>query len=207
LFQRNKGPANGPQGEIPGRILENSLRLVPLNYAKLKVRGIDFEAAYRTQLGGIGRLDTRFIYTRALQNDEFLDPTDADRADQILLELGDPRDAFTWNSSLQFGKMTLGYKMRYVGKMLLNTAEYEFFFSKNGEEPQDPDWADRAFYQPIFYHDVRAAVDVTDRFSFYMGVDDITNRKPPLGQTGIGGGSAIYRNIGRFFYAGAVAKF
>lgn len=59
----------------------------------------------------------------------------------------------------------------------------------------------------MFYHDVRASVDVNKQFNFYLGVDDITNRKPPLGGTGIGGGSGIYRNIGRFFYAGAVAKF
>ena len=38
----------------------------------------------------------------------------------------------------------------------------------------------------------------------YGGIDDIANKKPPLGATGIGGGSGIYRNIGRFFYAGFV---
>ena len=92
-IQRNPGPGNGPSSEIPGRILENSLALVPLNFAKLKVRGIDVEAAYRTDLGNIGRLDSRFIYTYAMQNDQFLDPTNPEFADQNLLELGDPEDA------------------------------------------------------------------------------------------------------------------
>jgi outer membrane receptor protein involved in Fe transport len=207
LFQRNTSAGPGPTGEIPGQILENSLELTPLNYAKLKVRGIDVEAAYRTSLGNIGRLDTRFLYTRALQNDEFLDPTDPGRADQILSELGDPKHAFNFNSSLKTGPFTFGYQLRYLGKQLINGAEYEFFFSNNGEDPQDPDYAERRFNPAVTYHDVRASLDVNKQFNFYLGVDDLTNRKPPLGNTGIGGGSGIYRNIGRFFYAGAIAKF
>ena len=207
LFQRNPGPGNGPSGEIPGRILEGSLELVPLNFAKLRVRGIDVEAAYRTNLFNIGRLDTRFIYTHVMQNDQFLDPTNPQFADQLLLELNDPQDAFNWNTSLKTGKFTFGYQMRYIGKMLLNTAEYELFFRKQGRDPQDPDWADQKFYPDIFYHDIRAAMDVTPRFNFYVGIDDVTNKKPPLGATGIGGGTGVYRNIGRFFYAGVVAKF
>ena len=206
-FSRNPGPGNGPAGEIPGRILENNLILVPLNYAKLQVRGIDVDASYHGQLANIGRLNTQFIYTHVLQNDQFLDPTDPGFADQINLELGDPEDAFNWNTSLEVGKFTFGYQMRYIGKMLLNTAQYEFFFSKQGRDPSNPDWAERKFYPDVFYHDVRVGFDVTKDYNFYLGIDDISNKKPPLGNTGIGGGSGIYRNIGRFFYAGFVAKF
>ena len=207
LFDRNPGPGLGPKGEIPGRILEGNLQLVPVNYAKLRVRGIDVEAAYRTNLFNIGRLDTRFIYTYVMQNDQFLDPTNPGFADQILYELGDPEDAFNWNNSLKVGKFTFGYQMRYIGKMLINGAEYETFFSKQGRPPEDSDYSERKFYPSVFYHDIRASVDVTPRFNFYLGVDDVTNKKPPFGQSGAGGGSGIYRNIGRFFYGGVVAKF
>jgi len=40
-----------------------------------------------------------------------------------------------------------------------------------------------------------------------MGIDNLTNKEPPLGATGIGGFSSVYDNRGRFFYAGAIAKF
>jgi outer membrane receptor protein involved in Fe transport len=206
-FQRNPGPGNGPSGEEPGRILENSLHLVPFNFAKLRVRGIDLEAAYRGNIPNVGRLDTKFIWTYVMQNDQFLDPTNPEFADQILMELGDPQDRFNWNTTLKHGKFTFGYQMRYIGKMLLNGARYEFFFTKQGRPPQDSDWADRKFYPSLFYHDIRAAVDVTPRFNFYVGIDNVTNRKPPLGATGIGGGTGIYENTGRFFYGGVVAKF
>ncbi|MBE1527689.1 outer membrane receptor protein involved in Fe transport [Sphingopyxis sp. OAS728] len=204
LFER-AGPGGGPRGEIEGQILENSLDVVPLNYAKLKVRGIDFELGYRRNLGGIGDVSTRLIYTRVLQNDSYLDPTDPGFADQILYELGDPRDAFNWNVDLKTGPFTIGYKMRYIGKMVLN--EYEDFFSKQGRDPQNADYADRRFYKAVMYHDVRLDFEAGDKFNLYVGVDNVTNRLPPLGLTGAGGGSGIYNNIGRFFYAGAVAKF
>jgi outer membrane receptor protein involved in Fe transport len=199
------GAGGGPRGEIPGQILENSLRVVPLNYAKLKVRGIDFEAAYRRTIGGIGNLNTRIVYTRVLKNDTFLDPTEPGRADQVLLELGDPRDAFNWDISLKHGAVTLGYKMRYIGKMVVN--QYEDFFSKQGRPPENADYADQRFYTDVFYHDVRVGIDAGDNFNFYLGVDNLANRLPPSGLTGIGDGSGIYRNTGRFFYAGAIAKF
>jgi hypothetical protein len=48
---------------------------------------------------------------------------------------------------------------------------------------------------------------VTPRFEFYLGVDNIGNRLPPLGLTGVGPGSGIYDAIGRFFYGGIHANF
>ncbi|MCJ8157864.1 TonB-dependent receptor domain-containing protein [Sphingomonas sp. LaA6.9] len=206
LFQR-AGAGGGPRGEIQGRILEGTLQQVLLNYAKLKVRGIDVQASYQRNIEGVGDLSTRVIWTHVFQNDQYLFPDDPNRANQLLMELGDPEDAFNWNLNLKTGPWTLGYQMRYIGKMILNGAQYEDFFSKQGRPPQNADWADRAFYPSVVYHDIRAAIDVNEKFNFYIGVDNVTNRVPPLGQTGIGAGSGIYSNIGRFFYAGATAKF
>ncbi|VVT14657.1 TonB-dependent receptor [Sphingomonas sp. EC-HK361] len=205
LFTRNAGPGLGPRGEIPGQILENSLKVIPLNYAKLKVRGIDFDASYSRKLGNIGDLSLRGIYTLSLQNDTFLSPTDPNRANQQLLELGFPKHEFTIDTALKTGPLTIGYKVRYIGKMVLN--EYEDTFSKQGRPPQNADYADRRFYPDVAYHNIRFDIQVKDRMNFYAGVDNVTNRKPPLGLTGSGFGSGIYDNVGRLFYAGAVVKF
>jgi outer membrane receptor protein involved in Fe transport len=205
LFQR-AGAGGGPGGEIPGQIIENSLQVIPLNFAKLKVRGIDVEASYRRAVQAIdGNISTRFTYTRALQNDQFLNPIDPKRANQVLLELGEPRDSFNWDFDLKSGPFTLGYQLRYIGKM--TTFSYESFFSKQGRDPENLDVAERRFYPEVFYHDIRMAIDAGDKFNFYVGVDNLLDRDPPLGLTGIGAGSGIYSNRGRFFYAGAVAKF
>ena len=204
LFER-AGPGGGPQGEIPGQILENSLEVVPLNFAKLKTRGIDAELSYRRKIDGIGALSARVNYTHVFQNDQFLNPIDPGRANQVLLELGEPQDAANFNLGLKSGPITLGYQLRYIGKM--TTFTYESFFSKQGRVPENPDVAEERFYPAVFYHDARIGIDAGERFNFYIGVDNILNRNPPFGLSGIGAGSGIYSNRGRFFYAGAVAKF
>ena len=203
LFTR-AGAGGGPRGEIAGQILENSLQVVPLNYAKLKVRGIDFELGY-TKRFDFGTFTTRAIYTLALQNDTFLSPTDPGRADQVLYELGDPRNAFNVNSSIKLGAFTIGHRLRYIGKMV--PGAYENTFSKQGRPPQNADAFPIVFYPERWYNDVRVDIEATDRFNFYVGADNIANELPPYGLTGVGGGSAIYNNTGRFFYAGVVAKF
>ena len=202
-FQRS-GPNGGPHGEQPFQIVENSLLASPLNYAKLTARGIDSEVAYRGKIGP-GRLDTRFTYTHVLDRSNFVSTTDPNFENQVLVELGDPQDAFNWNTSYKYDRFTLGYQMRYISKMVLNV--YEDFFSVQGRNPQNSDFADRRFYGHVFYHDVRLGIDVGPKYNFYAGIDNLTNTTPPLGLTGVGGGSGIYDNRGRFFYAGAVAKF
>ncbi|HEX8512262.1 MAG TPA: TonB-dependent receptor, partial [Allosphingosinicella sp.] len=204
LFQR-QGAGTGPAGEITGRILENSLQVVPLNYAKLKVRGVDAEVAYRKKFAGLGSLSTKLTYTRVLKNDAFLNPLTPDLPNRALFELGDPRDAFNFDVDLKSGPITFGYDLRYIGKQVLN--QYEDFFSVGDQPPQNADYADRRFYPAVFYHDVRLSIEAGKNFDFYMGIDNVLDRDPPLGLTGAGGGSAIFTNRGRFFYAGAVARF
>jgi outer membrane receptor protein involved in Fe transport len=204
-FARFQGPGVGPKGEIPGQILEGSLSVVPLNFAKLKVRGIDFEGTYRHQLFNIGRLDTRLIYTHVFENASFLNPIDPSRGNTANGELGSPKDAFNLDVDLATGPFTFGYELRYLGKM--TNGAYENYFSYQGRPPQNADFAEQRFYPETFYHDARISIDATKRFNFYVGVDNIFNTNPPLGLSGIGDGSGIYTNRGRFMYAGAVAKF
>jgi outer membrane receptor protein involved in Fe transport len=144
-----------------------------------------------------------------LDRSNYTDPTNPDFRNVIVGkkggELGDPRDSFNWKSSIERGPITFGYEMRYISPMYLNT--YEDFNSVQGRPPQNLDYADRQKYPQRFYHDLRLGIDATREFNFYLGVDNVTNTKPPLGLTGIGGGSAIYDVRGRFLYAGVVAKF
>jgi outer membrane receptor protein involved in Fe transport len=203
LFQRF-GAGGGPNGEPAFSIIPNSLHVAPVNFAKLKTRGIDAEMAYRHKFN-FGTLSTRLVYTRVLQNDNFLNPATPDIANQVLLELGDPRDAFNWNVDLKSGPITLGYQLRYIGKMAPGAIEN--IKSVQGRDPINEDAFNIRYYPDVLIHDARLQIDAGDRYNFYLGVDNFTNRLPPFGLTGIGAGSAIYHNIGRFFYAGITAKF
>jgi outer membrane receptor protein involved in Fe transport len=205
LFERGDAGGNTGHNGQPYGIIDNSLHVQPLNFASLKARGIDIEVAYRHQFGAIGRLDTKLNWTHALELTVFQDPANPNFGNRLLSELGNPKDAFNWNSSFSHGPVTVGYQMRYIGKMVVD--QYEDWFSFEGRPPQNSDFADRTFYPVRIYHDVRASVDIGPKFNIYAGVDNLTNVKPPYALSGIGGGSAIYDAIGRFYYAGVVAKF
>lgn len=210
FFRRATGTQVG-HDQLQFAVLDNSLHVTPFNFAKLRARGLDIEVAYRHQLGRVGRFDTRFTWTHALELTNNTDPGTPSFQAQVLHTLGNPVDAFNWNSSLQHGRFTLGYKMRYIGKM--TTSAYEDFFTfpggctPSGCPPFNTDVNNKVFYPTTFYHDVRLGIDVGPKYNFYMGVDNLLDTKPPYGLSGIGGGSAIYDAIGRFYYAGVVAKF
>jgi hypothetical protein len=91
---------------------------------------------------------------------------------------------------------------------------YEDFFPFEGNPPKRPDLFDHVWYPAKFYHDVRLGIDITPKYNFYAGIDNLTNVKPPYNLSGLSGGNAtgngagesIYDIIGRFYYAGFVAK-
>lgn len=205
LFQRNTTGATLPTGEIPFQIIEGSLLQSSLNFAKLTARGIDSEITYRHEIGEIGTLNFKLNYTHVLERSNFLNPSAPGEEDRVLGELGDPKDRFSLDTSIKHGKFTVGYRMKYIGKQVLNS--FEDFFSVQGNPPQNADYADRKYYPRVFYHDIRASLDVNDKFNIYGGIDNVTNKLPPLGLSGIGGGSGIYDARGRFFFAGVQAKF
>jgi len=82
-----------------------------------------------------------------------------------------------------------------------------------GCPPVNLDYSDIRKFSRVFYHDVRFSWDLTNlggignSFQFYAGVDNLLDRKPPLGSTATGAGSAIYDVRGRSVYAGVRARF
>lgn len=203
LFQR-AGASGGPRGEEPFRILEGSLLQSSANFAKLKVRGIDTQLNYVRKLP-IGRLQIQALWTHVLKNESYTNPADPTFKVVSVNVLGDPKDQVNVDMSLKTGKWQLGYRNRWIGRMYLNT--YEDYNSVNGLPPQNADYALIKFYPTMMYHDVRVGYDITPRINLYLGVDNLGDKLPPYGLTGVGGGSAIYDNRGRYYYTGVVAKF
>jgi outer membrane receptor protein involved in Fe transport len=206
LFQR-WGAGGGPNAttDVAFSLQNGTLQQTLLNYASSTARGFDVSLGYSGDLGTLGRVESSLIYTRMLQIDDYIDPANPTRPDQVLLELGDPENAFNWNTNVITGKLKLGYQMRYIGRQTINLAED--LFEVGGRPPQNADYAEKRYYHGLFYHDVRAAMDVTDRVNAYLGVDNVANKVPPLGATGTGAGSGIYDTRGRFFYAGVKLAF
>jgi len=198
LFTR-AGAAGGPAGEVPFQILEGSLLQRSLNFAKLKSSGIDTQINY-DHVFDWGRINLSAYWTHTLKRSDYTNPSDPSFQDVLLGELNYPSDEIKLDASFKRGKFTFGYGLRWLDKMYVNT--YEDYNSVNGLPPQNADYAPIKKYPDVFYHDVRLGLDVNDNFNFYIGADNITNRMPPYGLTGVGEGSGVYDNRGRYFYAG-----
>jgi outer membrane receptor protein involved in Fe transport len=223
VFERFMGPGTSPGGFAPGQILENSLVSAPVNFAKLVRRGIDVNAAYRTRFGKDVRFDANLIYVHNLQTSNFLNPSDPNFENRILGEVGDPKDEFRLDADLRYKAFTFGYRLRYIGPAAFSAFEdanpLDSACSAAGCPPNNADFADRDSVPAVWYHDIRFAWDLDNlgglgkSFQFYFGVDNLLNRKPPLGiaATGTGpggvGNGAIYDIRGRNFYGGFRARF
>lgn len=218
-FTRNRTASNGPLNELPGQILFNSLVSGPNNFARRVREGIDVEASYRTTVGSF-KVSTRVIYSHQFTNSNFQNPVLPNLENRLLEELGDPKDEFRWNLDVSKGPFTFGYVMRYIGPMF--TGLYEDSNVLNGActtnvsppvcPPLNADSFGILKYPAVIYHNARAEWKVDgDGFgkdlTFYVGVDNFTNKLPPFGTTATGAGSAIYNIRGRNWYAGAVVKF
>ena len=203
LFTR-AGAGGGPRGEQAFRVLEGSLLQSTLNFAKLEATGVDTNIGYRRTIGP-AQVSLNGIWTRTIKRNNFTNPANPDFKNRILQELGDPKNQVNVNASAKIGPVTVGYQLRWIDKMFLNTAEN--YIGINGENPQNNDYASVKFYPDVFYHDARVEFGATERFNIYLGVDNIANRQPPFGLTGIGDGSGIYDNRGRYIYTGVRATF
>jgi len=217
VFTRFRGPGTSPGGFAPGQILENSLVSAPVNFAKRVREGIDFNLAYRTKLSNRVRLDTNVIYVHGLTSSNFENPSLPDFENQILTELGDPKDELRLDADLTVGEFTFGYRFRYIGPMYVNAFEdfnpLPSACTAAGCPPNNSDYADIRKFPRVYYHDLRFAWDLKNLagfgkgFQFYFGVDNLLDRHPPLGSTGTGSGSAIYDVRGRSYYGGFRARF
>ncbi len=217
VFTRFRGPGTSPGGFLPGQILENSLISAPVNFAKRVRRGIDINLAYRTELGNNVRLDTNLIYVHGIQSSNFENPSLPAFENRILSELGDPKNEFKFDADLKAGAFTFGYELRYIGPMFVNF--FEDFnalpgaATANGSPPNNLDFADIRKFSRVYYHNLRFAIDLKELGGFgkdyqlYFGVDNVLDRKPPLGSTATGAGSAIYDIRGRSIYGGFRARF
>ncbi|RZM33182.1 MAG: TonB-dependent receptor, partial [Sphingomonas sp.] len=204
LFTRVPAGQTGAVGEEQYRIVEGSLQQTLLNYAKLQVRGIDVDLNYTHTFGDV-RLNSHIIYTHVLTNSSFTDPTQPGFADTTVGEVGTPKDQVNWNLGADFGSVFGNLQMRYITKQSVGAAENRQSFQ--GRVPQNLDDFDIPYYPDVFYMDVKFGVNVTRETNFYFGIDNLTDRLPPLGSTGIGAGTAIFEPLGRKFYAGFQAKF
>ncbi|MDQ0248014.1 outer membrane receptor protein involved in Fe transport [Sphingomonas kyeonggiensis] len=170
-----------------------------INFAKGTARGIDFEMNYAKKFDDFWSFNFHGVLTYVIERDNYVSPTNPTIKDQQLQELGDPQWAANATFLVGAGPATLRWNVNYIGKQTIGA--YENYFPLQGRPPQNADANFPIWYQDVFYHAVKLDIKANKQFTFYLGVDNLFDTKPPLGELGVAGGSP-FDAIGRYFYAG-----
>ena len=184
---------------------------ININTGGFLTSGIDVVANYKQELGSAGDLNFQLNYTRLLKHKRI--PFTGAEAINELGQLQDVngerlgsgfKNRFTLDTIYETGPFLLNWTVRYFGKI---------------KDTKDPSTAPPDEFNnvgDVFYHDVqfRYTLDQENQKVFYIGVDNLFDRKPPFLPNGltsaglIGGETAQeYDTIGRFIYAGVNVKF
>ncbi|MDP9017351.1 MAG: TonB-dependent receptor [Candidatus Eremiobacteraeota bacterium] len=177
-----------------------------LNFARQNTSGIDADLAYNRTLESGFKIGFRGLVSWVADRTNFLDPVNPTIPTRQLSNLGDPRWKGQFNVTVQAPSgVSLRYQFRYIGRQTIGA--YQDQNAYNGNPPQNPYEYPQIYYPSVTYSDLRLGFPIEKKFEFYFGADNIFDKAPPFGLLGTGGGSGIYSNIGRQFYAGFRANF
>ncbi|MGL5838934.1 MAG: TonB-dependent receptor plug domain-containing protein [Sphingorhabdus sp.] len=182
------------------------------NIADLKTSGIDVALQYNTPLGFVEddrlTLNVYYTYLIDLEQRAFVGaPLDNNRGQldgEGRLGAGFKHKA-TARIGYNFDNVTLSWQANYLGKIQDTLGGYG-----------DPALDDLNRVGSFLYHDaqVRFDVDPDKQFEFYVGVDNVFDKKPPFlpsgfasNVTGTETAADTYDPFGRRWYAGARVRF
>ena len=182
-----------------------AVTVAAVNFAALRATGIDVDLAYNHKFDNGDRLDYRIVATYVVRRNNFLDLNNPTVPDRVKSELGDPEWSLGASVNYKHGPFGVRYSVNYVGPQTIGT--YEAQNSFNGNPPQNADQFPQVYYKAVLYHNLRAEIEASKKFTFYFGVDNVTDKLPQLGLLGTGGGDGIFSPYGRSYYAGVKADF
>lgn len=189
-----------------------------INIATLQTRGIDFNLAYGSRIGLFGddRIDLNALYTRTLRYKTQSDPSAPVDSGLGNLEYGGVfKHKVTGRLSYSIGPVTAAWSTTYLSKMV-DTVEDEFAETAEALELSDEIRRNNRIKSRL-YHDVQVRVQAgeDERFEFFVGANNLFDRKPPKLEdtvfygtiTGTTTAADVYDPFGRRFYAGAQVRF
>ncbi|HEX8447827.1 MAG TPA: TonB-dependent receptor [Sphingomonas sp.] len=187
-----------------------------INIAATKTSGIDVKLGYGHAVGLMAddRFDLNVLYTHSLSYKSQSDPSAPINSGVGNLEYGAVfRDKVNASLSYSFGPFSANWTTTYYSPMV-DTVRSEFAESSDG---LSPDIIAHNEIKSRLYHDVqlRARVGENDRMEFFLGANNLFDRKPPKLEdtvfygtiTGTTTAADIYDPFGRRFYAGAQLRF
>ena len=182
-----------PNGDIA------QIRRQNINVSRLDREGIDVELRYRQDLGDLGTLDFNAVGTRMLKVSTIVAPGTLTGGTVI-----------DFNGEFGFPKWKGRLSTRYNLEPFELTGTLTYFSSMvRDNQPTNPE-DNRATNESgdHFLFNTQAAFEISPKFRFFFGIDNLFDQQPPsLPDTRLGGAGAIagveiYPITGRYFYSG-----
>jgi outer membrane receptor protein involved in Fe transport len=164
--------------------------LRPANVATFVASGLDVNFNYRFTIDGIGNFNARVV-GGYLNNLTFVNTPGAE-PDEDVDEPRSPQFVGTLDLTWTSGPLTVNYGLAWQSETRRFTTEQ----LRGNPDLSDPIYF---FYKERWEHDIQVALNVADRFTFYMGVNNFTDQKPDVASAG----QFPISPVGRYFYAGA----
>ena len=173
-----------------------------MNLTRQLAEGVDLDARLALRIAPDVRADLRAQYTHVITRNDYLRPTEPNFATQQVERPSDPRDALTFATNVTFGGWQMSHKLRWFSGVW--RADPANFVSVNGLPPINPTLLPESLKRTpsASFHDLRVAYVYGKGREFYVGVDNVSNMKPPPGIYAAGFGGANYDAVGRSYYAG-----
>ncbi|HVT33946.1 MAG TPA: TonB-dependent receptor [Nevskiaceae bacterium] len=171
------------------------------NVQRLTARGVDFESSYKFPIAG-GSTEFHLVGTYLNQLRTYPFQSEPKRSFEAAGVLGDPRWQINLDTRYDHGPLSFTWSIRWIDKQYLVDRDT----LQAHPDAQEPIRAGTRFY-----HDVQARYHLPGSMKaveVYAGVDNLLNADIPTAGSllGVGTGSAIYDNVGRFLYAGVEYK-
>jgi outer membrane receptor protein involved in Fe transport len=173
-----------------------------VNAASLKTQGLDVTVNWYTPVNFFntdGRVSFNLSYNHLFQNDYTpLPGATVDRADG---EIGTAADRFTGTLGYSTDKFKWSFTGTFIGKSYEDDVSWCAFFG---------DGSPRCVSVPAqFYLDTQVSFTPVEKFEFYLGVDNLLDKKAPniltnttFNVTGSDTAADVYDIFGRRYYAG-----
>ena len=186
LFDRN-----GPGSPTPFGF--NFLRQTQINFGRIETSGIDATINYAFSFGE-NNFNLNVVANWTEKLNRFFDPVDPTFVNPGRGELGAPEWSGVGSVTYNRGPLTLNYQLQYVGEQAVaGVIQIERIATEFG-----PD----GFAREYWVHTLSGNYEVTDDFSLFAGVNNLTNEEPYIA-------SSAYpvNGIGRTVFVGVRADF
>ncbi|KQM36068.1 TonB-dependent receptor plug domain-containing protein [Sphingomonas sp. Leaf10] len=176
----------------PGNIV--GFNVGPQNVAGFNTAGLDLNVNYRLDTAKAGTFNLRFI-GNYLDKLEFIGTPGApitNRRQESAFRA--PKFTATADLTWSLDNLTVNYGINFLDK----TLRYSNQTTDNNPDVVAPEYK---YIKQVWQHELYLAVDATDNFQFYGGVNNLFGQRPDLADS-----SYIQQIVGRYVFAGARVK-